>query len=118
MGEKDKVLCPHCGKELDVGILLGSKTPDKKTATPAGNDKIGIKPQKAVTDLTLNVMENGKPRTLKLINEGPNRFSLVVCYPDGQQIKAKRQPIWGSSPDIVSLASENGFDSLDARTFQ
>jgi hypothetical protein len=74
--------------------------------------------EKDKVNLTLNVTENGKTRILKLVNEGPNRFSLLICYPEGQQVKAKRQPKWGPCPDIALLAKENGFETVDIRAFQ
>jgi hypothetical protein len=30
MKQKENILCPHCGNEINIGSLLGSRTSEKK----------------------------------------------------------------------------------------
>jgi hypothetical protein len=41
-----KVKCPHCGKEINVGSLMGSIASEKKKKSSAENGKLGGRPRK------------------------------------------------------------------------
>lgn len=38
--------CPHCGKEISVGALMGSVKSEKKAASSADNGKKGGRPKR------------------------------------------------------------------------
>ena len=40
-----KTLCPHCGKEINIGYLLGKRTSKKKAKTSAENGLKGGRPK-------------------------------------------------------------------------
>jgi hypothetical protein len=45
MNEK-KVICPHCGKEINAGVLLGSIKTEKKAISSRENGRKGGRPKK------------------------------------------------------------------------
>ena len=119
MKADNKFLCPHCGKEIQAALLnswkasqVGRVTSEKKAASSAENGKNGGRPKmKKTNEFTLNVAKDGKPRVLRLVTDGGSQYSLVVCYPDGQQVQAKYQPTEkGHIPDIKWYAAKNGFE--------
>jgi len=40
-----KVKCPHCGKQINVGSLMGQIKSDKKAVSSAENGKKGGRPR-------------------------------------------------------------------------
>ena len=38
--------CPHCGKEINVGALIGSVSTPAKTRSSRANGKLGGRPKK------------------------------------------------------------------------
>lgn len=38
--------CPHCGKEINIGALLGSATSDAKAKSSRANGALGGRPRK------------------------------------------------------------------------
>ena len=102
-----------------LGRKGGSAKSDAKTAAARANAK-KPRPRKleTTTGLSLNVQKDGKPRILRLVNEGMSQYRLMVCYPDGQQVRAKYQPKKGDGfPDIQFLAAKNGFEVVDIQAF-
>jgi len=122
---KEKIMCPHCGGELNIGALMGSRTSDKKATSSAENGKKGGRPKKVILDkFSVNAMKEGNMYILMLVplhvlGRGEKaRYRLVVCHPGGGQTDAEHQPINdGSMPDIQLLAEENGFEVLDIFDF-
>jgi len=55
MEEKEKILCPHCGQELNIGVLLGSKTSEKKAASSRENGKTGGRPPSVIKKANIKV---------------------------------------------------------------
>jgi len=41
-----KTICPNCGKEINIGYLLGTRKSKKKAKTSAENGKLGGRPKK------------------------------------------------------------------------
>jgi hypothetical protein len=60
--------------------------------------------------MALNVTKDGKPRVLTLENWGGKGYTLVVQYPDGQRVKARKQPHCSGIPSLEVAARENGFE--------
>lgn len=118
-------LCPHCGKEINAGALLGSVKSEKKAASSAENGKKGGRPKiTAMTGLSVNAMKNGELHILKLIpmhvigSGAKAEYKLIICYPGGAQADAEYQPVNdGGLPDINLLAGKNGFETVDIRSF-
>ena len=121
MESKEKIYCPHCGGELNIGALLGSRKSEKKAASSAENGKKGGRPKKVILDeFSVNAMKDGKMYMLMLEpmhvmgRDEKARYRLVVCHPGGGQTDAEHQPEDdGGLPDIQLLAEENGFEVLD-----
>ena len=121
MESKEKIYCPHCGGELNIGALLGSRKSEKKAASSAENGKKGGRPKKVILDeFSVNAMKDGKMYMLMLepmhvMGRGEKaRYRFVVCHPGGGQTDAEHQPEDdGGLPDIQLLAEENGFEVLD-----
>jgi hypothetical protein len=44
------VNCPHCGKEFNIGLLLGKSRTDKKADAARLNGKKGGRPKKVVKE--------------------------------------------------------------------
>jgi len=124
MEEKDKILCPHCGNELNIGKLLGSRTSDKKAASSANNGRKGGRPKILLDEFSVNAMKDGEMYMLNLepmhiLGGGKKaKYRFVICHPGGGQIDAEYQPMDdGSLPDIALLAEKNGFEVLDVIDF-
>jgi len=125
MEKKESILCPHCGKEINPGALLGSRTSEKKAVSSVENGKKGGRPKNTtMTGLSVNGMKNGELHILKLVpmhvtGSGTKaEYKLVICYPGGTQMDAEYQPLNdGNLPDINLLAEKNGFETIDLRAF-
>jgi hypothetical protein len=65
-------------------------------------------------DFEISVMKDGKPRKLRLKNDGDKNYHLYIVYPDGQQVRTRHQPGENESgfPDIKFLAEKNGFEII------
>jgi len=125
MEQKEKIRCPHCGSEINIGALLGSRTSDRKAASSAENGKKGGRPKiSTMTGFQVNAIKNGELHILQLIpthvigSGAKAEYKLVVCYPGGTQADAEYQPVNdGNFPDIELLAEKNGFETVDIRQF-
>lgn len=42
--------CPHCGKKINVGALMGSRKTKAKSLAARENGKLGGRPKKEKTD--------------------------------------------------------------------
>ncbi|WP_461255795.1 hypothetical protein [Treponema sp. R80B11-R83G3] len=61
MKKRNNLLCPHCGRVINAGALLGSVKSEKKAVSSAENGKKGGRPKiTTMTDLSVNAMKNGK----------------------------------------------------------
>jgi len=125
MDSQNKILCPHCGGELNIGALIGSRKSEKKAASSIENGKKGGRPKIAtLSGFQVNAMKDGKMYVLILVpmhvlGSGEKaRFRFVVCHPGGGRTDAEYQPENdGSMPDIQLLAEKNGFETIDIRDF-
>jgi len=88
-----------------------SKSP-AKAAVARENGKKGGRPKKSLKDdFELDVIKDGKPRKLRLVNDGGKQYHLYTVYPDGQQVRTRYQPKEDEDcPDIKFLAVKNGFE--------
>jgi hypothetical protein len=89
----------------------GSIKTVKKAKSSAENGKKGGYSKKTTNaSFELEVKKDGKPRKLKLINNGTDQYELVIFYPDGASLRARFQPTKGTFPDIKFWAKKNGLE--------
>ena len=131
MDTKNAFLCPHCGKQIDEGLInswkarqIGLKTSEKKAASSVKNGKKGGRPRKIIANnFMTNAMKDGELYVLRLVNDSMSgsgaisQYRLVVCFPDGKRADAEHQPTLGLLPDILDLAEKNGFEVIDITDF-
>ena len=94
----------------------GKSTSPEKQAAVRENGRKGGRPKKPISanGMWLDVIKDGKRRTLRLVGGGGDQYALVVEYPDGQTINAQYQPDEaGHVPDIKFWAEKNGFDAAE-----
>ena len=62
-----------------------------------------------IKDFELDVIKDGKPRKIRLLNTGKEQYSLYAEYPDGQLQLEKKQPKDGIFPGIKYWGEKNGY---------
>jgi hypothetical protein len=97
-----------------LGRKGGLVKSEKKAAAVRENGKKGGRPKNS--DFEIDVTKNGKPRKLRLVNNGGKQYGLYVVYPpdqSGQLVTARTR--WqpeqdGGIPDIRFCAKKAGFE--------
>lgn len=103
----------------EIGAKGGAVKSERKAAAVAENGKKGGRPRKGISnDFEIDVVKNGKPRKLRLVNDGRKQYSLYIVYPPDQggqvvEQRARYQPEAGIFPDIKYWAVKNGFEIND-----
>lgn len=84
--------CPHCGKEINVGSLLGSAKSKAKTAAARANGKKGGRPKKEPHDA--NTLAHGiVAKAEKLTRQGkPPRPLRALPSPKATKAGRLTQP--------------------------
>ena len=111
---KNKIISAYMA---EIGARGGAVKSERKATSSAENGKKGGRHKKS--DMEIDVTKNGKPRKLRLVNDGGRQYGLYVVYPPdrGGQIAMARtryQPGKDEGfPDIRFCAKKAGFEVVE-----
>ena len=86
--------CPHCGKEINVGALIGSVKSRAKARASKANGKLGGRPRKDRDANTIahGVVAKAAKLTLHAGEALPPQRSKVLPFPSKTKRGRKAQP--------------------------